>query len=142
MEYFAEIITAFIIGWVGYFWWQRKRYRVAADNFKQLLISVLPNYESSETALAALITAEYPEHNEEFNQFLKYVPRRKKAALFKQWSKYTEIYSFFQSAGVFAPIMSELPHPDFDPTLENALAVERKRKKQIASILRDLIERL
>lgn len=142
MEYFLEILVAIIVGWVGYKWWKQKQYRSEADKFKELLVSDLPNFETTETTLSALVLSHYPEHNEAFKKFLIYVPKIKKNSLIRQWQKYEEIHAFFKSAGVFGIVAAELPHPDFEPNTENLDAVSRKRKQQIANIMRDFIEKL
>jgi hypothetical protein len=38
--------------------------------------------------------------------------------------------------------MAELPHPDFEPSLENVGQIERKRKLQISGIINEFIEKL
>ena len=142
MEHILKIIVAIVVGWVGYIWWNKKRYRSKADQFKELLVSDLPNYEAQETTLGAVILSHYPTHNEAFEKLLIYIPKRKHKNLINIWQKYTEIYSFFNSAGIFGAIMSELPHPDFEPSIENVGSIERKRKLQISNIINELIEKL
>lgn len=94
MEHILKIIVAIIVGWVGYIWWSKKRYRAKADEFKELLVSDLPNYEAQETTLSAVVLSHYPRHNEAFEKLLIYTPKRKHQVLMKLWGKYTEIYSF------------------------------------------------
>ncbi|MBT8292313.1 MAG: hypothetical protein KJN70_03490 [Eudoraea sp.] len=142
MEHILKIIVAIVVGWVGYLWWKKKRYRAKADEFKELLVSDLPNYEAQETTLSAVVLAHYPKHNEAFEKLLIYTPKKKHQVLINSWRKYTEIYSFFNSAGVFGVVMAELPHPDFEPSLENVGQLERKRKLQISGIINELIEKL
>ncbi|MCW8935927.1 MAG: hypothetical protein OQK98_14480 [Gammaproteobacteria bacterium] len=142
MEHILKIIVAIIVGWVGYKWWQHKRYRREADKFKELLVADLPNYESPVTTLGAVVLSHFPQHNEAFKKFLIYVPKKKQQRLIQQWGKYNEIHALFNSAGVFGAVMAELPDPDFEPSQENVEAVSRKRKKQISKILGELIEKL
>jgi len=142
MEHLLKILVAIIVGWIGYKWWQHKRYRTEADKFKELLIADIHNYESHETTLSAVVLSHFPQHHEAFNKFLIYVPKNKQHNLIKQWQKYQEIYAFFNSAGVFGVVMAELPDPDFEPNQDNVDAVSRKRKKQISSIMRSFIEKL
>ncbi len=141
MEHILKIFVAIIVGWVGYEWWKKKKYREKAYNFKELLISDLPNYKSQETTLSAVVLSCYPKHNEAFEKLLIYVPKRKHKSLIDVWEKYTEIYSFFNSVGIFGVVMAELPHPDFEPSIENVDAISRKRKQQISKIINELIKK-
>ncbi len=142
MEHLLKILVAIIVGWVGYVWWQKRIYRSKADEFKELLLSDLPNYQANETTLSAVVLAHYPVHNDAFNKFLLYVPKRKQSKLIKSWQTYTDIYSFFNSAGVFGVVMAELPNSDFEPTPDNVNALSRKRKLQITGVINEFIQKL
>ena len=87
----------------------------------------MPNYSSQETSLGAVVLLLYPTHDQEFRKLLIYTPQSKHEWLLGLWAKYTDVYSFFKSAGVFGPIVAELPHPDFGHSPEGVQLVERKR---------------
>lgn len=140
--FLAKIIAAILTGAISYWWWRKKRYRAKADEFRELLLSALSSYEAEETTLSAAVLSHYPEHNDAFEKLLIYVPPRRRDSLRAQWKKYTEIYAFFNAAGIFGVVMAELPHPDFEPNVENVDAVSRKRKRQISGVLREFIDRL
>ena len=142
MNYIAEICVAIIVGGIGYWWFLRERYRGKADAFKEILVSDIQHYASEETTLGATVLSLFPDHNNEFNKFMVYVPKRKKSQLSSLWRKYEEIYSVFSRLGVFGAVTAVLPHPDFGSSPEAANLMEVKHKKQIVKALSEIIEKL
>lgn len=142
LEMLVVIGGAFIGGWVTYKWWETKRYRSAADKFKEILVSDLPNFESAETNLSAIVLSQYPKHNEAFRKFLIYVPRNKISSFRAQWKVYEEIYTPFSSIGETCGDMAELPKQDIELNLEIVDSISLERKQQIAKLMKEFIEKL
>lgn len=142
METLLKIVGAIAVGAIGYWFFLRRRYRIAADNLKEQLLNGIENYRRDDTTLSASVLALYPTHNAAFERFLISAPRSKHAKLRKLWRRYTEVHDFFQQFGVFGIAVAEMPHPDFEASQENIDAVSRKRKKQILIVVQGFIDEL
>ncbi len=114
----------------------------ASNKLKSLLTDDLPIYKSEETTFSACILRLYPKHKSELEQLFIYLPESKKEQIIKAWQPYEKLYKDREVFGVFGAITAELPHPDFEPSLENVNNIERKRKKQVVKVLNEIQEML
>jgi len=110
----------------------------AKNKFKSLLTEDLPTYESEETTFSACILQLYPKHKSELEQLFIYLPKSQKEQIIKAWQPYEQLYKEKEVFGVFGAITAELPHPDFEPSIENVQNIERKRKKQVVKVFNEI----
>lgn len=142
MDTALEILGAIVICAISYQGFLLRRRRLAADVFKQRLLDDIESFRSPKTTLSAVVLTCYPEHKKAFEKYLVAAPKSKNEALKGKWVKYTEIYDWFNSFGVFGVVMAEAPHPDIEASPENIEAIERKRKKEVLAILESFIHDL
>ncbi len=108
------------------------------NKFKSLLTEDLPAFKSEETTFSACILQLYPKHKSELEQLLIYLPESQKEKIIKAWQPYEQLYNEKEAFGVFGAIITEQPHPDFEPSIENIQSIERKRKKQVVNVFNEI----
>mgnify|MGYP006910657065 CR=1 FL=1 len=127
---------------ISFFADHKKIERQKINQFKEMLVSDLPHYESNKTTLNAVILNLFPRHDEEYRKLHIYLSDAKKKYLDEKWEAYSSYHSQLSGLEDFAVVMMEMPHPDFDQTPRMAEQLERKKKIKIVTLVRDIIEGL